>query len=501
MLYEPVIGLEIHTQLKTQSKMFCSCKNTEADEPNTNVCPICMGHPGTLPAVNEKAIQLGILASLALNAEVCPECKFDRKHYFYPDLPKGYQISQYDEPLALGGYVMLDELGRKQKIELERLHLEEDAAKSIHTSDGKTLIDFNRAGAPLMEIVTKPVMNSWQEVKLFAQELRTMLIYVGATEGNLKKGQMRFDVNVSLREQGTAKLGNKVEIKNINSFKSLEGVIQYEIQRQEALLRGGKEVVTETRGWNDESGETVAHREKEGSDDYRYFPESDIPPLQFTEDEIERCRRKLPEMPYERRMRFKDEYELSYHDAEFLTNEPGLGDFFEKTMSELESWINSLDSTEGSDEQIWRANRKKLTKLVLGWLTSELLKLMNIDGKSIHEIKIIPENFAEFLTLLYENRINSTAGQMILAAMYKTGIDPSQAMQEMNLEQVNDVSTLETAVTEIIAEEQKVVGDYLGGRDQALMYLVGKVMKKMQGKANPQIVTDILREKLGSPKK
>src|SRR3990167_4385317 len=506
--YEATIGIEVHVQLKTKSKMFCACKNadTDAAKPNTHICPICLGHPGTLPVLNKKALEFGIIASHALEAEVQPLSKFDSKHYFYPDLPKGYQISQYDEPLALGGHVTLYRPGADDVIvHITRLHLEEDAAKLMHTASGDTLIDFNRGGTPLAEIVSEPDMHTPQEAKEFVQELRQLLVYTHVTDGNLKKGHMRFDANVSLlpasagktKGKGAKKLGQRVEIKNINSFSGLEAALTFEIKRQARLLENGETVTHETRGWDDAKKQTYSQRSKETSADYRYFPEPDLPPLELDEKHVQHLKTHLPELPAARRTRFMEEYTLSYADAKMLADNADMGEFFGATISELRSWLNSLENSEGSDDEIWQASGKKLTRLVLGWITTELVKLMNAADMDWRALKITPENFAEFIALIYENKVNSSAAQGILADMFTTGIDPSQAMAEKNLEQVSDVDALGAAVDEVVAEESGPVEQYRAGKTNVLMYLVGKVMKKMKGKANPQMVTDILRKKLG----
>lgn len=495
MKYTPTIGIEIHVQLNTISKMFCGSKNADEEAPNSHTCPICMGHPGTLPVLNKAALDKGVMAALALEAAVQPTSKFDRKHYFYPDLPKGYQISQYDEPLAKDGKVTIHFENKEKEIRIERLHLEEDSAKMTHMSDGTTVVDFNRSGAPLAEIVSKPDMHSASEAKLFAQTLRTLLIYAEVTDGNMKKGHMRFDVNVSLALPKSKKLGKRVEIKNINSFKGLEQAIEYEIRRQSKLLDEGGEIVQETRGWDDDGLQTISQRSKEEAQDYRYFPEPDLPPLTFTQAEIKSYKKRLPELPHQKMKRFEEEYGLKHMDATMLINNPEISNFFEHSMSELQEWFESVNAPE-DDEKIWKENGRKLTRLVLGWLTTELARLMNAQGITIKQQKITPENFGEFITLIYENKVNSTAAQTILKAMFETGIDPSHAMQEMNLEQVSDEGELEGVVDEVLHEEDKTVQDYKNGKQNALMYLVGKVMKKMKGKANPKMVTDILKKKL-----
>lgn len=498
MIYEPTIGLEIHVQLNTQTKMFCSCQRLDPDsaEANSAICPICLGHPGTLPTLNREAVKLAVMTGLALKGEIQPKTKFDRKHYFYPDLPKGYQISQYDEPIIRGGELTLVTPSGEKTIHFERMHLEEDAAKLIHTADGTTSVDHNRAGTPLLEMVTKPEITNPEEAKIFAETLHNLLVGIRVTEGVMKKGHMRFDVNISVKEKSAEKLGTKVEIKNLNSFRSLLAALNYEIQRQTARREKGETILQETRGWDEASQKTLSQRVKEGAEDYRYFPEPDLPPLLFTAEDIAFAKKYLPELPSVRQQRAMDEFALSSQDAALLAKDPNLFRYFEQTISELRSWLNSLDSTAGSNEEIWAKDGKKLTRLVFGWLTSEILKHMNIDGKKIQEIKITPEDFAEFITLIHQNKVNSSAAQIILGEMYKTGSDPSQILAEKNLEQVHDEGALEKTVEEVMAEETGPVAQYRAGKVNVLMYLVGKIMKKMKGKANPQMVTDMLREKL-----
>lgn len=498
-IYEPIIGLEIHIRLNTKTGMFCGCKNDESDEPNRYTCPICLGHPGTLPALNEEAVRLGTLLSLALNCTIATFSKFDRKHYFYPDLPKGYQISQFDQPLATEGYLEIfpDDLTPK-RIGIERLHLEEDAAKLKHGSNGETLVDFNRSGAPLIELVSKPDFRTAEEAKLFAQELQQIARYVGASQADMEKGHMRCDVNVSLRPIGDPALYPKTEIKNVNSFRSIERAIQYEIQRQTELWEKHEAPEqTTTRGWDDKRGVTVEQRTKEGAADYRYFPEPDIPPLRRTPEQIEALRQSLPELPHARRLRFRDEYELSYYDAKVLTTDPRVGEFFERTMSELRSWLNALDDAEGSDEEVWKKYRGKIGRLTSGWLTSELFKLLKESGRDFAEIKMTPENFAELLTLIYEKRINSSGGQKVLKHMFEHGGDPTVIMQEQDLEQTSDTGEIEGIVDGIINANPTVVAEYKGGKEKALMFLVGQLMKATKGKVNPEIATDLLKKKIG----
>jgi aspartyl-tRNA(Asn)/glutamyl-tRNA(Gln) amidotransferase subunit B len=497
MKYEVVIGLEIHIQLATKSKMFCGSNNKDALEPNINVCPVCLGHPGVLPVVNSEAIKMGMQMALALNCQVNKETKFDRKQYFYPDLPKGYQISQYDVPLAVNGSFMVYPDGLNgTTIRIHRLHLEEDAAKNIHTADG-TLVDFNRAGTPLIEIVTEPDFRNPAEAKIFLQDLQILARYLNISMADMEKGHLRCDANISLRPQGDQALYPKIEIKNLNSFRSVERALQYEMERQVKLWEN--QVAPdqqETRGWDEKSQKTILQRNKEETSDYRYFPEPDIPPLKFTNEEIQEIKNQLPELPHDRRERFKEDYLLSYFDAKLLTSTVLVADFFEKTISELKSWLDSLDTVEGSDEEIWRQNGEKLCRLTKNWLTSEIFGMLAKNDQEFKDLKITPENFAEFITLIYQNKINSAAAKKILAIMFDKGSDPSQVMEENKLEQVQDNNAINKACEEVMKLNQQSIDDYKKGKDRALMFLVGQVMKKMKGNANPQMITDIIRNKL-----
>jgi len=496
--YDIVIGLEIHLRLKTKSKMFCSSANTDSDVPNEHVCPICLGHPGSLPQVNEEAIRLGSILSYAINSEVQEFCKFDRKHYFYPDLPKGYQISQFDQPLALNGYldIMADDI-HTVRIGIERLHLEEDAAKLKHSADGATLVDFNRAGAPLAELVTKPDIKTAAQAKAFAQEIQQIARYVGASEAEMSKGHMRCDANISLRPIGEVALFPKTEVKNMNSFRSIERAIEYEIDRQTKLWDEGKAPEeTTTRGWDDKRGITVEQRSKEGAADYRYFPEPDIPPIVRTPEQLQVLSHAVPELPEQRRNRFRDEYVLSYHDAKTLTTDPRVGELFERTISELRAWLNSLDDVSGSDEEIWKQYGKKIGRMTNSWITSELFGLLKESGKDFDEIAFTAENFAELLMLVYEKRINSSAGQKILRYMFEHGGDPSVIMQEQDLEQMSDTGEVDSIVDKIIASNEESVADYKGGKEKALMYLVGQLMKETKGKIDPEMAMELLKQKL-----
>lgn len=498
--YEIVIGLEIHVQLATKSKMFSGDSNADTLEPNVQVSPISLGHPGTLPVVNQQAVEWGILLGLALDCDIARFTKFDRKHYFYPDLPKGYQISQYDMPICSDGEltVYVDNI-EPTTIRLERIHMEEDAAKNVHTP-GATLVDFNRAGSPLLEIVTRPDMHDPKVARLFLQELQMLVRYLGVSDADMEKGHLRVDANISLRPQGDDALYPKTEIKNLNSFKAVEKALFYEVARQTVLWNKNEAPdFLETRGWDEAKLETYSQRTKEVAADYRYFPEPDIPPLRFTEEEIERIANTLPELPQAKRERFMQEYFLSYYDAKVLTADKAVAEYYEEVISELQEWLGSLDTVEGSAEEVWAREGRKMCRSACNWITTEIFGLLTKHQQPFSELKVTAENLAELITMVYERRVNSSAAQVIVHDMFEKGSDPSQVMGEQDLEQVHDEGALTKICDEVIASNAGVVKDYQGGKQKSLMFLVGKVMKEMNGKANPQMVTDILREKLKGP--
>lgn len=494
--YETIIGLEIHLQLKTKSKMFCNCSNDAEDQPvNTLVCPICLGHPGILPMVNQEAIKQGIAMALALHCQINQRSKFDRKNYFYPDLPKGYQISQFDEPLASGGYLIID----KVKIGIERLHLEEDAAKNIHQGD-KTLTDFNRGGTPLAEIVTKPDFRSPEQTREFLHELRLMARYLGVSDADMEKGHLRCDANISLRPRGDKKLYPKIEVKNLNSFRSVVKALSFEEARQTVLWDKQKAPQqTETRGWDEKKQATVLQRSKEDSADYRYFPEPDLPPLIITDQLLKEVQSSIPELPEAKQLRFVQEYGLKLADAKVLVNQKDWANYYEGVVSDLRAWLftaNGLceDSKEAS--KLWEKQKEVLAKLTFNWLTSELFGLIPADFK-IADLKISGENMAELLSLIYEKKINSSAGQVILKEMFSgADDDPSHIAARLNLAQIDDQSTLEDIVIKVIMSNTKQVEEYQSGKETLLKFFVGQVMKESKGKANPQIIEKILKEKL-----
>lgn len=494
MELEVIIGLEIHIQLKTKTKMFCSCPNVnDGAVANSAVCPVCLGHPGTLPAVNEQAIKLGMALSSAINCKINHQSIWARKHYFYPDLPKGYQISQYLEPLAEHGHVDVFVDGDYKKIGITRLHLEEDAAKVFRVNDS-TLVDFNRGGTPLAEIVSEPDFRSPAQAKAFLQELRLIARYLDVSDADMEKGQLRCDANISLRPVGDNKLYPKTEIKNINSFKSVERALKYEINRQTELWeKGAPEMIQSTRGWDENAGVTVLQRTKEQAADYRYYPDPDLTPLVVGEEEINNTIRYLPELPQTKRKRFIEEYLLSRVDASILVEDKHLADYFEKVISEArEDWLDFVSNQEAD----WESSKGRLTKLAFGWIQSELFKLMNESSQKIVDIKVLPDMFARFLATLYRRQVNSTAGQMLLRKMFETGKDPMDILESENLAQLTDTDELTSVVDKIINSSPTQVEDYKNGKVVILKYLLGLAMKETKGKADPVLLEKLFKEKL-----
>lgn len=503
--YEPVIGLEVHVQLKTKSKMFCACDNTgEHQAPNTTVCPICLGHPGTLPVPNRQAIDWSVMTSIALNCDVPQISKFDRKHYFYPDLPKGYQISQYDQPFGSNGKILITlEDGTQKEIRINRLHLEEDAAKLTHSDQG-SFVDYNRAGTPLMEIVTEPDIRTPEEAKAYLQELRAIVRYLGVSDADMEKGHLRCDANISLRPLSDDEpfLYPKTEIKNVNSFRAVERALQYEIKRQTELWEeGNPPKVTTTRGWNDTEQRTEEQRTKEEAADYRYFPEPDIPPFHFgynlsEEDaakgiiDIRGLETEIPELPAQKRERFIKEYGLDARGAHTVIYDQDLSGYLEQVISELENW------TKHHDDLSWEKHGRELVRSSAGWLTSKFSKLLIDTESTIKTTKVTAENFAEMMIMLQKGEINSTTAQKVLVIMHETGGDPSNIVQTQGWAQMNDTNALEGIIKEVIAANEKVVNDYKGGQENAVQFLLGQVMKASKGSANPQVAMELLKKLL-----
>jgi aspartyl-tRNA(Asn)/glutamyl-tRNA(Gln) amidotransferase subunit B len=482
----PTIGLEIHAEIKTQTKMFCSCRvDPDETHPNINICPICLGHPGTLPTINKKAIRDVIKVGLSLGGKISKLSKFYRKNYFYPDLPKGYQISQYDEPLVIGGKLKIND---KKEIKIRRIHIEEDTGKNIHP-EGKnySLVDFNRAGVPLMELVTEPDINSPEEAYIFAKELQMLLRYLGVSDADMEKGQMRLEANVSVRKQGE-ELGTKVELKNLNSFKTLQDAISYEIERQIFTLERGEKIKQETRGWDETKRKTFSQRWKEEAQDYRYFPEPDLPPVEISDAEIQSIQSEIPELPWQKRSRLVKEYNLSEKEAEIFVEDPEFADFLEKVVSELYEFDKDPQHP---------LDRKNIVRLAVNYILSDLRGLMTQSNSSIYDILISPENFAHLIFLLHRNEISSRGAKDALKKMFETGMDPEIIIQEMNLIQLSDTNELEKIIKNVIEENKKAVQDFKNGKKEALQFLVGQTMAKSKGRANPKLAEDILKNLLG----
>lgn len=473
--FEPVIGIEIHVQIGTKSKMFCACSNDSwCAQPNTNVCPICMGFPGMLPVINREALRRGVLTALALNCEIKNFSKFDRKNYFYPDLPKGFQISQFDKPLSRNGYVDIFIDGKKKRIGVHRLHLEDDAGKLIHTQGG-TLCDYNRTGSPLMEIVSEPDMNSAREASLYAQEIRRIVRYTGASDCDMEKGMMRFDINISLRKRSQKEFGIRTEVKNLNSFRALERALEYEIKRQNDLLEKGERVVQDTRGWDDAAGKTVLQRSKEESHDYRYFPEPDLPPIVMDTHEVEKLKSEIPELPLARQMRFIEEFGISEKDAGILVEDREMADFFEEVVK-----ASSGDAKKAGS-----------------FINTILLKYLHRDNAELKDCKIKARQLGALIKMINDGVIsNNMAKTEVFEEMYAAGRDPEKIVEKKGLKMESDSSAIEENCKKVIAENAASVSDFKNGKDRALGFLVGQVMKRSSGKANPKQVNEILKKLL-----
>ena len=457
--------------------------------PNKNVCPTCMGHPGTLPVINKKAVEETIKTAIALNCQIAEFSKFDRKNYFYPDLPKGYQISQYDKPIGKNGYLEVN----GKKIDITRIHLEEDTGKLLHPEGcNYSLVDLNRAGTPLMELVTEPVIRSSKEAKEFCQQLQLIVQYLGVSDADMEKGHMRCEVNISLRPKGREKFGTKVEVKNLNSFRAVERSIEFEIKRQAEVLSEGGKVIQETRGWNADEQKTYSQRKKEEAHDYRYFPEPDLPSLDLSDGngifDIEKIRNGIPELPLQKKYRLIAQYKLSEENARIFSEDKDLSNYFEDVVSELREWTEV--------KKIEDKHIGSLTKLAANYILTALQGMLYGNKIDISQCKITAENFAEFITLIQEGKISSSAAQTMLAEMFATGGDPSNILEEKGLHQVSDEGVIEQIALEVIKNNPKSVGDYKSGKENAIKFLIGQVMKESKGKANPKMAEEILKRNL-----
>ncbi|MBU4023383.1 Asp-tRNA(Asn)/Glu-tRNA(Gln) amidotransferase subunit GatB [Patescibacteria group bacterium] len=473
MEYKTTIGLEIHVELKTDSKMFCNCKNDPLETgPNINVCPVCMAHPGTLPVINEQAINKVIKTGLAMDCQISSDSKFERKNYFYPDLPKGYQISQYAQPLCNAGFLDL----KDKRIRIERIHLEEDTAKLIHKKDN-TLVDFNRAGIPLMELVTEPDFENGNQVSIFAKELQLILRYLNVSDANMEKGQMRLEANISISKNKI--LGTKVEVKNLNSFRVVKKAIDYEIKRQTEVLDRGDKVIQETRGWDNDK--TISQRSKEEAHDYRYFPEPDLPPLSISKEKIQELKNQLPELPAYKRQRFIDEYGLKQDDIEEFVFNKDLSEYFEQVVSEFREWLESKERKDIGEKEY-----KRLAQVASNYMLSDLVGIMGSMSVEDKKFLITAENFAEFALLVFQGEITSKIAKMVLKEMFEKGGDPSEIIKDKGLSKIDDKNELERVVQEIIKDNSKAVDDFKKGKQNALQFLIGQAMAKTKGRAKPE---------------
>ncbi len=474
MRYEAVIGLEIHAQLRTKTKIFCGCSTEFGSEPNSQTCPVCIGMPGVLPVLNKRVVEFAIKTGLAMNCRISPYSRFARKNYFYPDLPKGYQISQYELPICEHGYVDIVVDGVKRRIGITRIHMEEDAGKNIHERDC-SLVDLNRTGVPLLEIVTEPDIRSPKEASAFMRKLRTILRYLEVCDGNMEQGSLRCDANVSLRPEGSEEFGTKTEIKNINSFRFVEKALEYEIKRQEKVLSEGGTIVQETRLWDSERGVTFSMRSKEEAHDYRYFPEPDLVPLVVKEDWIEEIKSSMPELPDEKLKKYTEEFGLPQYDAELLTEERPIAEWFEEAV-----------------------RLGGAPKEVSNWMMTELLRLLNENNIEIISCRVTPEHLVKIIKLIEEGKISRNIGKKVFADVFQTGKDPEEIVKEKGLVQISDTSELQRLVEEVLKNNPKEVERYRGGEQKLLGFFVGQVMKASKGKANPKAVNELLRKKLSS---
>lgn len=480
--YETVIGLEVHVELNTKTKIFCGCKNEFGAEANTHICPACLGLPGSLPVFNEGVLYRAVKAGLALGSAIADKSKFDRKNYYYPDLPKAYQISQYDMPICVGGSVdIVKKDGTKKKIGITRLHMEEDAGKLLHlTKSGQigdaeeSLVDYNRGGVPLVEIVSEPDMKTAEEAYLYLTNLKSILEYIDVSDCNMEEGSLRCDANISIMEKGAKQFGTKVEIKNMNSFKNVQKAIEYEVERQIKATEEKEPIIQETRLWNPDKNKTYSMRSKEGSHDYRYFPEPDIPPMVISEEYKDKIRKEIPELPVQKTERFVKEYGIPEYDAGVLTADKSFADYFEKT-----------------------AKLSGEPKQASNWIMGDLSAKMNAAGmQKISEVKITPENLAKMIALIKNATISGKIAKTVFEEMFASGNDPEKIVKEKGLVQITDTGAIEAAVDAVIAANAKVVEEIKGGKPAGMGFLVGQIMKQTQGKANPQMVNELLKKKL-----
>ncbi|MDO8445746.1 MAG: Asp-tRNA(Asn)/Glu-tRNA(Gln) amidotransferase subunit GatB [Deltaproteobacteria bacterium] len=474
MEFEAVIGLEVHAQLLTNTKIFCGCPTKFGAEPNSQTCPICLGMPGVLPVLNKKVVEYAMKAALATGCEIQSMSRFARKNYFYPDLPKGYQISQYELPIALRGHIDIPVEGGHKRIGITRIHMEEDAGKSLHEGiAGASHVDLNRAGTPLIEIVSEPDMRNSDEAVEYLKRLRAILMYLEVCDGNMEEGSFRCDANISIMPKGETKFGTRAELKNINSFRFVQKAIEYEIKRQKALIMDGGKVVQETRLWDTQKNVTVSMRGKEEAHDYRYFPDPDLVPIEISPEWIEDVRKSLPELPAQKVKRFTAEYGIPEYDAEVLSVSKALANYYEET-----------------------AKLSGQSKAASNWIMGDLLRFLKEDDREIEESPVTPKHIAEMIKLMDDGTISGKIAKTVMEEMYKTGKMPEDVVKEKGLVQVTDTGAIEKVIDEVIAENADSVAAYKSGKDKLFGFFVGQVMKKSQGKANPGAVNELLKKKL-----
>ena len=475
MEFEPVIGLEVHAQLKTKTKIFCGCSTSFGAPPNTHTCPVCLGMPGVLPVLNKKVVEYTLRMAMATNCAITPESRFARKNYFYPDLPKGYQISQYELPIAEHGHVDIDVNGGLRRIGITRIHMEEDAGKLIHDPERPvSMVDFNRTGVPLMEIVSEPDIRQSEEAGAYLRQLRSIVRYLDICDGNLEEGSFRCDANVSIRPKGTQPLGTRTELKNLNSFKHVEKALQYEISRQKEVIMDGGQIVQETRLWDPDNNRSTSMRGKEEAHDYRYFPDPDLLPLVIDKGWIDTVKKSLPELPDAKKKRFMDQYKLPSYDAELLTSDRGLADYFEDCTRQF-------------------AQPKKVSN----WVMGSLLGLLNAQEKTIDESPVSAADLARLLELVEEGVISGKIAKTVFDQMAQTGKPARQIVEEKGLTQITDTGAIEDIVAQVVSRHPKEVEAYQNGKTKLMGFFVGQVMQATKGQANPKMVNEILKDKLG----
>lgn len=477
MDYEIVIGLEVHSELKTKSKIFCGCSTQFGSEQNTNVCPVCLGLPGVLPVINEKVVEFAIRAGLALNCEILPFSKFDRKNYYYPDLPKNFQTSQYDLPIAVNGYLDIEVEGQTKRIGITRVHMEEDAGKLVHSgtinNSDYALVDYNRTGVPLIEIVSEPDIRTPEEAKAYLEKLKAILQYIDVSDCKMEEGSLRCDANISLRPRGTEPFGTKAEIKNLNSFRSVQRGLEYEVARQEQVLEEGGRVIQETRSWDEAKGITLSMRSKEQAHDYRYFPEPDLVPIIVDPAKVEEIRQSLPELPDARQKRLMNDYSLSSYDASVITASKAMADYFDETVA------CQVDA-----------------KSVANWLMGEVSKHLNTAGLDIEACPVTPAKLAGMIALIDKGTISGKIAKTVFEDMWSNGKDADTVVKEKGLVQISDASAIIAIVDSVIAANPQSVADFKAGKEKAIGFLVGQIMKQTKGRANPEMVNKLLRERL-----